>query len=141
MAVPGGKHQPTLGWILDEHILPLADTKRALLLSSDGLMVACSQGVGADLADRMSAAVSGLQSLSCEAAEFADCERDPWELTVIEYGGGYVFLMAAAEGTFLAVSAAKNADVEAVSYAMEKTVGRLGQAMGIASRDSADAVS
>ncbi|MEU1906539.1 roadblock/LC7 domain-containing protein [Streptomyces hygroscopicus] len=127
---------PNLGWILDEHILPLAHTKRALLLSADGLTIASSQGVDRELAERMAAAVSGLQSLSREAAEFADCQQQPWELTMIQYGEGHLFLMAAAQGTYLAVSASKKADIEAISYTMEKTIDRLGQEMGVGSRDT-----
>lgn len=123
-----------LGWILDQHLVRLPHTLRALLLTSDGLVAATSQGVDRDLADRMAAAVSGMQSLSREAAEFADCRDAPWELTMIQYGDGYLFFMAAGPGTYLALSAGKDADVEAVSYAMEKTVDRLGQEMAIAAR-------
>ncbi|NIY65511.1 roadblock/LC7 domain-containing protein [Streptomyces malaysiensis] len=134
-------HRNNLDWILDEHILNLDGTKRALLLSGDGLTMASSQGIDRAMAERMSAAVSGLQSLSRGSAEFANCEDSPWQQTMIEYGGGYIFLMAAGEGAYLAVSAAEGADVELVSYAMEKTIARLGQEMGVASRGTAGAVS
>ena len=119
----------------------LAGTKRALLLSGDGLTVASSQGIDRDMAERMSAAVSGMQSLSRGSAEFADCQSSPWQQTMIEYEGGYIFLMAASEGTYLAVSASEGADVEVISYAMEKAIARLGQEMGIGSRGTAGAVS
>ncbi|MET9484348.1 MULTISPECIES: roadblock/LC7 domain-containing protein [unclassified Streptomyces] len=121
-----------LGWILDE-LLRTPHTLRAILLSSDGLMSASSEGVERDMADRMAAAVSGMQALSREAAEFADCEG-AWEMTMIQYRGGYLFAMAAGDGSYLAVSADGDADVENVSYAMEETVDRLGQQLGIASR-------
>ncbi|MFF2526622.1 roadblock/LC7 domain-containing protein [Streptomyces liangshanensis] len=121
-----------LGWILDE-LLRTPHTLRAILLSSDGLMSAASEGVERDMADRMAAAVSGMQALSREAAEFADCEG-AWEMTMIQYRGGYLFAMAAGDGSYLALSADGDADVENVSYAMEETVDRLGQQLGIASR-------
>ncbi|MFJ2651241.1 roadblock/LC7 domain-containing protein [Streptomyces sp. NPDC087420] len=121
-----------LGWILDE-LLRTPHTLRAILLSSDGLMSASSEGVERDMADRMAAAVSGMQALSREAAEFADCEG-AWEMTMIQYRGGYLFAMAAGDGSYLALSADGDADVENVSYAMEETVDRLGQQLGIASR-------
>ncbi|MGP3950799.1 roadblock/LC7 domain-containing protein [Streptomyces sp. 7N604] len=124
-----------LGWILDENILRLPHTLRALVLSADGLTAASSEGVDRDLADRMAAAVSGMQSLSREAAEFANCQDDPWELTMIQYAGGFIFTMAAGPGTYLVVAATQDADVEAVSYAMEKAVDRLGHEMNLPARD------
>ncbi|MER6011063.1 roadblock/LC7 domain-containing protein [Streptomyces bluensis] len=129
-----------LGWVLDD-LVRLPHTLHALLLSADGLRAASSQGVDRDMADRLSAAVSGMQALSGQAAEFANCENEPWELTMIQYQGGYIFIMAAGQGTYLSVSASKDADVEAVSYAMEKTIDRLGQEMNLAARNGQDGTS
>ena len=56
-----------VGWILDE-LLRTPHTLRALLLSADGLRAAWSEGFDLDLADRMAAAVSGLQSVSSQTA-------------------------------------------------------------------------
>lgn len=128
-----------LGWVLDEHLLRHPHTLRALLLSSDGMVAATSKDLDRDMADRMAAAISGMQALSREAAEFADCRREPWELTMIQYGRGYLFVMAAGASTYLALSATQEADVEALSYAMEKTVDRLGQEMSLATRGAAGA--
>ncbi|MDX6349386.1 MAG: hypothetical protein QOF84_4176 [Streptomyces sp.] len=139
MTTPGNtKSHGTLGWILDEHILRLPHTLRALVLSADGLRIFTSQDAEPDMADRLAANVSGMQALSREAAEFADCKGGPWEMTMIKYGSGFLFIMAAGAGTYLAVSASKDADAEAVSYAMEKTIDRLGQEMNVAARDSTD---
>lgn len=121
-----------LGWILDE-LLRTPHTLRAILLSSDGLMSASSRDVERDMADRMAAAVSGMQALSREAAEFADAEG-AWEMTMIQFRSGYLFVMAAGDGSYLALSAGGDADVENVSYAMEETVDRLGRQLGIATR-------
>lgn len=139
MTTPGNaKSHGDVGWILDEHILRLPHTLRALVLSADGLKIVSSQGIEVDLADRLAANISGMQALSREAAEFADCAGGPWEMTMIKYGRGYLFIMAAGSGTYLAVSAGQDADVEAVSYAMEKTIDRLGQEMNVAARDGMD---
>ncbi|MGW8764319.1 roadblock/LC7 domain-containing protein [Streptomyces sp. NPDC055815] len=129
-----------LGWVLDD-LVRLPYTLHALLLSADGLRAASSQGVDRDMADRMSAAVSGMQALSGQAAEFANCQSAPWELTMIQYRDGYIFIMAAGQGTYLAVSAGKEADVESVSYAMEKAIGRVGQEMYLAARNGQGGVS
>ncbi|WP_329456011.1 roadblock/LC7 domain-containing protein [Streptomyces sp. NBC_01497] len=121
-----------LGWILDE-LLRTPHTLRAILLSADGLMSATSRDTERDMADRMAAAVSGMQALSREAAQFADSDG-AWEMTMIQYRTGYLFVMAAGDGSYLALAADADADVENVSYAMEETVDRLGKQLGIAPR-------
>mgnify|MGYP001229411571 CR=1 FL=1 len=130
-----------LGWILDEHLLRLPHTLHALLLSADGMVAAASKDVPRDMAERMAATASGLQSLSRQGAEFANCEDSPWELTMIKFGEGYLHLMAAGTGTYLVVSTTDQADVEAVSYAMEKAVDRLGQEMALSVRNTAGSAS
>ncbi|OIV38742.1 hypothetical protein BIV57_04130 [Mangrovactinospora gilvigrisea] len=128
-----------LGWILDENILRLPRVHRALLLSADGLTAAASRGVDRDMADRLAAAVSGMQALSRQAAEFANCQAAPWEQTMIQYADGYIIVMAAGRSTYLAVSTERGADLEAVVFAMDKTIDRLGKEMHLAARDTAQA--
>lgn len=89
-----------LGLILDEELVKaLPGVLRAVLLSRDGLVVTTSEGVERDLADTMAAAASGLLSLSREGAAFADCSDSPLELTLIQYGDGYLVGMAAGADT------------------------------------------
>lgn len=126
-----------VGWILDE-LLRTPHTLRALLLSADGLRAAWSEGFDLDLADRMAAAVSGLQSVSSQTAPFADCKEGPSNLALLQWpAGGYLFVMAAGNGSHLAVGADGDADVEKVSYSMEATIDRLGKELGIAPRATA----
>lgn len=125
-----------LGWILDEEIMPQLGAVHALLLSGDGLVIAASRDAGKDLADPVAAAVAGLQALSREMAGFAGCvgEAATWEQTFVQFVGGAVMIMAAGQGTYLAVSVTADADVETVGYAAKKTVDRLGTAMGVGAR-------
>ncbi|MCU4750250.1 roadblock/LC7 domain-containing protein [Streptomyces sp. G-5] len=125
-----------LGWILDEEIMPQPGAVHALLLSGDGLLIAASKGAEKDLADPVAAAVSGLQALSREMAGFAGCvgAAATWEQTFLEFVGGAVMIMAAGQGTYLAVSMTADADYETVGYAARKTVDRLSQAMGVDAR-------
>lgn len=125
-----------LGAFLQDLLDRQPHTSRALLLSADGLTAATSHDVDRDMADRVSAAVSGMQSLSKTAAEFADCPLDEPELIIVQYRGGYLFVVAAGSGTYLAVSAESAADGGALSYAMEKTVDRIGREMNLATRDT-----
>jgi len=130
-----------LSWVLDEHLANLPGVLRVVLLSADGLAVATSKGVERDMAERMAAAASGIQSLSRAGAEFADCPDEPWELTLNQYGGGSLLLMAAGEGTYLAVASSREVDLEAMSFAAQKTVDRLGRELGVRARTAADSSS
>ncbi|MCM2579908.1 roadblock/LC7 domain-containing protein [Streptomyces meridianus] len=115
-----------LGWMLDE-VLKVPEARHAILLSADGMLRGHSQGIGRDEAERQAAALSGLQSISRSTAEFAAGESSPWQQTLVEFAGGYVFLVAAGAGAYLAVSATQDVDMEAVTYRMQKLVDRLGK--------------
>ncbi|WP_420802518.1 roadblock/LC7 domain-containing protein [Streptomyces cavernae] len=91
------------------------------------MLRAHSAGISRDDADRLAAALSGVQSISRSTAEFCDRPETPWRQTLIEFTHGYVFLVAAGEGAHLAVSTTQHVDMEAVSYRMHKLVDRLGK--------------
>ncbi|GAB2573326.1 roadblock/LC7 domain-containing protein [Streptomyces capparidis] len=115
-----------LGWMLDE-VLKVPHARHAILLSADGMLRAHSAHISRDEADRQAAALSGLQSISRSTAEFCGHETTPWRQTLVEFDTGYVFLVAAGEGAYLAVSADVEVDMEAVTYRMHKLVDRLGR--------------
>ncbi|MBH5337415.1 roadblock/LC7 domain-containing protein [Streptomyces pactum] len=115
-----------LGWMLDE-VVKMPEARHAILLSADGMLRAHSAGIDRDEAERQAAALSGLQSISRSTAEFCDGEQTPWQQTLVEFVGGYVFLIAAGPGAYLAVSATSEVDMEAVTYRMQKLVDRLGK--------------
>ncbi len=115
-----------LGWMLDD-VLLVPEARHAILLSADGLLRAHSRGISRDEADRQAAALSGLQSISRSTSGFAGREGTRWRQTLIEFADGYVFLVAAGPGAYLAVSASEAVDMEAVSYRMQKLVDRLGK--------------
>lgn len=115
-----------LGWMLDE-VLKVPEARHAILLSADGMLRAHSKGIARDEAERQAAALSGLQSISRNTAEFCGKSGSPWQQTLVEFAEGYVFLVAAGAGAFLAVSATQSVDMEMVTYRMQKLVDRLGK--------------
>ncbi|MFI6333582.1 roadblock/LC7 domain-containing protein [Streptomyces sp. NPDC050535] len=115
-----------LGWMLDE-VLKVPETRHAILLSADGMLRAHSVDIGRDDAERMAAGLSGVQAISRGTAEFCGSPHTPWQQTLIEFAHGYVFLVAAGEGAYLAVSTTENVDMEAVTYRMYKLVDQLGK--------------
>ncbi len=115
-----------LGWMLDD-ALKMPETRHAVLLSADGLLMAHSERISVDDAERHAAGMAGLQSLARSTAEFCSTADTTWRQTVTEFDDGYVFLVAAGPGAYLAVSATENVDMEAVSFRLQELVQRLGK--------------
>lgn len=88
----------------------------AVLLSRDGLVVACSSGLGREDSEHLAALVAGVQGLARGA-----CRRfDGGELlqSVIEMDSMLVFMVPAGEDACLAVLAGADADAGAVVFRM-----------------------
>ncbi|MFF4020672.1 roadblock/LC7 domain-containing protein [Streptomyces sp. NPDC001843] len=123
-----------LSWILDE-LVNVPHTRHAVLLSADGLLTAASSGVDRELGETVAAIASGMQSLSRAGAAFASGDpNSPWEQTLTQFGNSFLVLMAAGDGSYLAVGADRDADIADVSYRMLKTIDRVGQTLAIAPR-------
>ncbi|MFG3403833.1 roadblock/LC7 domain-containing protein [Streptomyces sp. NPDC048142] len=128
---------PDLSWILDE-LVEFPAARHAVLLSADGMRMAASPEVTADLADKISATGSGIQSLSRNAAQFVGGDAVTWHQTMIQYDGGYLFLVAASTTSYLVASATIDVDVLAFSDRMAKVVERLGHALAAGPRQQQD---
>ncbi|QUH03981.1 roadblock/LC7 domain-containing protein [Saccharopolyspora erythraea] len=125
-----------LGWMLDD-AMRLPGTLHAVLLSADGLLTAHSQGISRDDAERHAAGMSGLQSLARNTAAFCGDAPSSWRQTVSEFDGGYIFLAAAGDGAYVAVSTTEQVDVEAVSFRIQELVQRLGTYLASPARKGA----
>lgn len=134
-ALPPSKARPELSWILDE-LVTTPHARHAVLLSADGLALAASKDVGRVLADTISASTTGLQALSRNCAQFVSDQDTPWQQTMVQYRDGFVFVIAAGNGSFLVASAAMGVEVSHFSYVMADTVKRLGDAMAVEARQS-----
>ncbi|MFE6196081.1 roadblock/LC7 domain-containing protein [Streptomyces sp. NPDC057838] len=98
---------------LDRAVASVPGALHALLLGADGLPRGASAGVDRDLADTISAAMTGIHAYSRATAPFAGGELDDeWSQTIIEFQHGWVFLIAAGEGAFLAAAAEHDCDIE-----------------------------
>ncbi|MFD8882129.1 roadblock/LC7 domain-containing protein [Streptomyces erythrochromogenes] len=124
---------PDVNWILND-LVNFPETRHAVVLSADGLTVGSSTDVDRELADTVSAIASGMQSLSQRGAKFVQDEPTSWEQTMVSFTGGFLFLLTAAEGAYLVVSAGSDVDIEALSYRMRKTIDSLGPALRVAPR-------
>jgi predicted regulator of Ras-like GTPase activity (Roadblock/LC7/MglB family) len=124
-----------LSWMLDS-ALEVPGARHAILVSADGLLMARSNEVDRDQADTVAAAMSGMQSLSRTVAGFCDGQNLHWRQTLVEFDGGWVFLISAGVGAYLAVSAAPDVDMGDISFRMQQLVGQLGKVLTTPPREN-----
>jgi predicted regulator of Ras-like GTPase activity (Roadblock/LC7/MglB family) len=114
-----------LGWLLDNLVGRVQHVRQALVLSRDGLVVAASQTVSREDGDHLSALAAGVQSLARGAGrQFGGGEV---RQTIIEMESAFLFIMAAGEGTCLAVLSSADANVGVMAYEMAMLVRRMGK--------------
>ncbi|MFF4382272.1 roadblock/LC7 domain-containing protein [Kitasatospora sp. NPDC092039] len=124
-----------LSWVLND-VLQVPGARHAILVSADGLLLERSSEIGRDEAETNAAAMSSMQSLSRAVAPFVGGGGGAWRQTLLEYDHGWIFLIAAGSGAYLAASTAPDVDMEAMSFRMQQQVGALGRAMSAAPRQS-----
>jgi uncharacterized protein len=99
----------------------------AVVVSSDGLPMAYSEGFPADRVDQLAAIASGLTSLTQGAARIF--EGGAVTQTLVEMERGLLFVMAISDGSVLGVLAAPDCDMGLVAYEMALLVERVGRVL------------
>jgi predicted regulator of Ras-like GTPase activity (Roadblock/LC7/MglB family) len=126
---PGGS---AVGWLLDDLVSRVGEVRYAVMLSSDGLAIGASAGMGRAEAERFSAIASGFHSLAKGAGRHF--EAGGVVQTMVELEGGFLFVVAAGEGSCLAVFSDENADIGLIAYEMALLVERVGEHLGVPAR-------
>ncbi|MFI5528716.1 roadblock/LC7 domain-containing protein [Kitasatospora sp. NPDC051853] len=116
---------PDLGWLLAD-IVNVPEVQHAIVVSNDGLEIGRSERIHRDDAERLAAACSGLQSLARGVAQGFGGPQSATRQIIVEYGGGYLFVVAAGAGAHLAVVTGDAVDAGLVAYQMQVLVERIG---------------
>jgi predicted regulator of Ras-like GTPase activity (Roadblock/LC7/MglB family) len=116
-----------LGWMINNFIERVPDVAHALVVSSDGIPVACSTGLPPDRADQLAAVTSGLTSLTQGASRIF--EGGTVTQTVVEMQRGVLIVMAISNGSILAVLARRDCDMGLVAYEMTLLAERAGSVL------------
>lgn len=124
---PGG-----LDWLLDDLVAKVADIRKAVILSRDGLAIGISAGISQDDAEHLSAVAAGFQSLARGFGQHFGCGSP--RQTIVELESAFLFVTAAGEGSCLAVLADSTADAGLIAYEMAILVKRVGQHLGVRPR-------
>lgn len=116
-----------LSWMLEDIVHNVPKARHAVLLSADGLPRGSTDGMDRKDVGTISAAMAGMQSLSRATSHFAGPGEDrQWNQTIIEFSHGWIFLIGAGQGAYLAAAAAPDVDMQQISFRMHRLVARLG---------------
>jgi predicted regulator of Ras-like GTPase activity (Roadblock/LC7/MglB family) len=127
----------SMNWVLDDLVRRVDGIKQAVVLSRDGLTLGASASLSQEDAEHMAAIAAGIQSLARGAALRFDGGQP--RQAIIHMDRALLFVMAAAQGSCLAVLCPANADHGLIAYEMAMLVKRLGQYLATSPRFSAGA--
>lgn len=124
MSTPGHPAQD-LNWLVSNFVERVQDVAHAVIVSSDGLPLAVSEGFPQDRADQLAAVTSGLSSLTQGAARVF--EGGIVVQTVVEMEAGVLVIMTISHAASLAVLAAPEGNLGIIAYEMALLVERAGR--------------
>ena len=124
MSTPGQPVQD-LDWLVTNFVERVPHVAHALIMSSDGLPMAVSEGFPQDRADQLAVVTSGLSSLAQGGARVFD--GGMVIQTVVEMEGGLLVVMTISHAANLAVLAEPDAAMGIIAYEMTLLVERAGR--------------
>lgn len=116
-----------LNWLVSNFVAGVPGVNQAAVVSSDGLLVAMSDGLDRIGADRLSAVAAGLHSIARGAS--GPLGGGSVHEVVVEYEHVILFVMSISRTSALAVSASRPCDVGLVGYEMAVLVERCAAAL------------
>ncbi len=123
-----------LDWLLDDLVARVAMVSKAVILSRDGLAIGSSAGMTREDSEYLCAAAAGFQSLARGTSQHF--EAGAVRQTIVEMESAFLFVMAAGEGSCLAVLVTLGADVGLVAYEMALLVTRVGEHLAVGRRSA-----
>ena len=113
-----------LNWLVHNFVQSVPGVHEAVVVSSDGLPMALSDGLDRDAADRFAAVASGLIGLAYGAAgRFGGGAVNE---VIVEMENAFLFVTGISDGSCLAVVASADCDVGLVGYEMAVMVDKAG---------------
>lgn len=113
-----------LNWLLQNFVQKVPGVVDAAVVSSDGLLMAMSPGIGRAGADQLAAVASGLTSMTHGAARcFGGGNVNQ---IIVELDEGFMLFMSISDGSSFAVLASRQCDTGLVAYEMTMLARRVG---------------
>ena len=116
-----------LNWLVSNFVDAVPGINQAAVVSSDGLLVAMSDGLDRVDADRLSAVAAGLWSIARGAS--APLRGGAVHEVLVEFEQAILFVMSISDSSVLAATAGRQCDVGLVGYEMAVLVERCAAAL------------
>ncbi|MGX1759392.1 roadblock/LC7 domain-containing protein [Streptomyces lydicus] len=124
-----------LSWLLDQLCRDTAGVRHALLLSDDGMKMACGASLERDLADHLSAVCTGLLSLAYGLDKAFETGGKALSVAV-DMPDAQLLVVGAGEGAILACVTEAVADTSIVGAAMAQLVERVADHLSVPTRSA-----
>ena len=111
-------------WLLVNFVRNTDGVRDAVAVSSDGLLIATSEGLDRASADQLAAIVSGMTGLARNASRRYDF--DGLKLILIEMRRGFLLVSSISDGSCIGVLADSDCDVGLIGYEIAILVERAG---------------
>jgi uncharacterized protein len=116
-----------LSWLLERLIGTVPGIKQAVVVSSDGLALAKSDGVDRETAERLAAVSSGMIGLAYgSAGRFG---AGPVSNVIVEMQSGWLFITGIRDGSLICCLTEKDIDMGAIAFEMSIFVQRVGDSL------------
>ncbi len=126
MAPVAGQLQ-NLNWLITNFAVRVPGVAHGIVVSSDGIPLAYSEGFPPARADQLAAVTSGLTSLTQGAARMF--EGGAVNQAVVDMERGLLIVMVISDGSSLAVLVGDDCDMGLVAYEMSLLVVQVGDAL------------
>jgi uncharacterized protein len=116
-----------LNWLLANFVRGTDGVRDAVAVSSDGLLIATSDGLDRAEADHLAAIVSSLSTLGRSASRRYDF--DGLKMIMVEMGRGFLLVSAIRGGSCLGTIADDGCDLGLIGYEMALLADRFGEVL------------
>ena len=103
-----------LNWLVARFVQQVVAVRQAVVVSSDGLPLACSDGVDRETGERLAAVASGMIGLAYGSAGRFGAGAVSNVIIEMEYG--WMFVTGIRDGSLMCVVANKDADIGTIGY-------------------------
>lgn len=124
MTGPLGDEARSVNWLIASFVESTSGVSDAVAVSSDGLLIAASEGLHRDDAEQVAAIVTGFVSLGQSTSRCF--EFDGLQQVIVSMWGGYLFVSSISDGSALGVVATTNCDIGLVGYQATLLVEKVG---------------
>ncbi len=116
-----------LNWLVGRFVQQVAAVRQAVVVSSDGLPLACSDGVDREAGERLAAVASGMIGLAYgSAGRFG---AGAVSNVIIEMENGWMFVTGIRDGSLMCVVTSGNADIGTIGYEIAVFADRAGDVL------------